>query len=228
MAEKLAIAKENGENINAEFISSFSIPEIQKHFVITTLNEIDPNGLVVLNVSELADNKLARVQNDDDWAKIKQVMRSIISNSGGGFKYNASVSSVNATLDYARNISVQASAKDQLSKDYLEKRPSGSDSSDIAVGDSSGSLGNGPINPAIGGGLNLANNEVAPGIVENPSKNNIETVSINDLPGSPNENANVVVMSSNPQTVNPGDPTEQVMDIPQVNVMENTLANITQ
>lgn len=79
MLDKITIVNENGESIQVDLVTSFNINN--KKIVITTKNEIDPNGLVVLNVSELDGDKLIPINNDQDWDAIKQAMRTIISGS---------------------------------------------------------------------------------------------------------------------------------------------------
>lgn len=79
MPDKITITNENGESIQADLVTSFEVNN--KKIVITTRNEIDPNGLVVLNVSELNGDKLIPINNDQDWDAIKQTMRAIISGS---------------------------------------------------------------------------------------------------------------------------------------------------
>ncbi len=196
MADKLAITKENGENINAELVSCFAIPDIQKHFVISTLNEIDPNGLVVLNVSEIINNKLAKVINDDDWSRIKQVMRSIISNSSGTFKYLPAMAAINAGIEYTRNISVQGVAKDQLVKDYYEKKPGGEVGGTTAKVEEV--VNEAPMNPALGNvPVAAGTSEVAPGIVE------VQSQGLDDDLGKPD--SNVITIDSTPKATNPGD-----------------------
>lgn len=79
MLDKITIVNENGESIQVDLVTSFNINN--KKIVITTKNEIDPNGLVVLNVSELDGDRLIPINNDQDWDAIKQAMRTIISGS---------------------------------------------------------------------------------------------------------------------------------------------------
>lgn len=123
MLDKISITKETGEVLNVELVSMFSIPQINKQFVITTSNEIDPNGLVKLHVSEIKNGKLFKIEIDEDWTAIKTAMRSIISSSAGDYKYIPSIDKAEATADYTRGIAVQIVAKEQLANDYKAKKP---------------------------------------------------------------------------------------------------------
>ncbi len=165
MIENVTITKDNGETLAVNLVNAFSVPEIQKDFVITTTNEIDPNGLVILNVSQLAGGKLIKVESEDDWGKIKNIMRSIISSTAGNFKYVYGTTTVSSGVDFARNISVQVVAKDQLVKDYYEKKPAGN--SDVVVSDLPQPIVDIPTNPAVSGAMpGIGESEVAQGIVE--------------------------------------------------------------
>ncbi len=124
MLDKLCISKETGEVVNVELVCMFLITEINKQFVITTINEIDPNGLVKLHVSELKDHKLTKVEIEEDWVAIKSVMRSIISSSPGNYKYLPVIENATSVTDYTRGIAVQIVAKEQLATDYQKNRPS--------------------------------------------------------------------------------------------------------
>ena len=159
MNDNLTISKENGTIINAKIVSSFLIPDIQKQYIITTTNELDPSGLIILNVSEVKATKLEKIYDDQDWDKVKGVMRTIISSSAGTFKYMDIANAYNASSDYSRTISVQGMAKDQLIKDYTAKKPITQEIQE--------SLDITPANPALSGGIVGGINEVVnQGIVE--------------------------------------------------------------
>lgn len=79
MPEKITLINERGESTQADVVAVFNIN--QKKFIVSTTNEIDPNGLVVLHVSEVEGEQLKPVSNDSDWDAIKAAMRTIISGS---------------------------------------------------------------------------------------------------------------------------------------------------
>lgn len=184
MLDKLIILKETGEEINVELVSVFLIPDIKKQFAITTTNEIDPNGLVKLHVSEIKNNKLYKVENDDDWAVIKTVMRSIISSSAGNYQYLSALSKVESVTDYTRGIAVQIVAKEQLANDYKKNKPT-----DMAI---KPTADNKPEVEKAGPPAHVMTettieapqgNVVAPGIVETPPVNNtFEEVKVPEAP----------------------------------------------
>ncbi len=188
MNENISITKENGELLSVSAVSCFSIPDIQKDFLITTANEIDPNGLVILNVSQLVSGKLIKVESEEDWGKIKNIMRSIISSSAGEFKYIACPTTLTSSLDFARNISVQVVAKDQLLKDYAEKKPQDANGAAAAapatpVVDVPAEV---PANPAISGAMpGIGESEVAQGIVEVGPVVETPEVPVAEMPAAP-------------------------------------------
>lgn len=127
MLEKVELIKSNGDVVNVDLISEFSV-EVEgapKKFVLMTANEIDQNGLVKILASELKEGKLIKIESDDDWTLVKNVMRSIISSSNGDFTYTNTSDNMSFEVsdDYARVIAVQDSAKQALVKDYDEKKP---------------------------------------------------------------------------------------------------------
>ena len=67
MNNTVSLTKQNGEKIQAEIISYFEIVE---------------NGLVKMYVSEVSDSmNVTDNITDDEWNKIKVVMKSILTNS---------------------------------------------------------------------------------------------------------------------------------------------------
>ena len=78
MNNTVSLTKQNGEKIQAEIISYFEIVETQKRYLFYTLNEAVENGLVKMYVSEVSDSMNVT---DNEWNKIKVVMKSILTNS---------------------------------------------------------------------------------------------------------------------------------------------------
>ena len=122
MLEKIIIIK-NGERSQIDLIDEFQING--KDYALMTLNEIDQNGLIKILASEVSGNSLIKIENEDDWTVVKNVMRSIISASGGDFVYTSTVSGKEFQVadEYARVIAVQDSAKEALIKDYQVNKP---------------------------------------------------------------------------------------------------------
>jgi len=128
MQEKVELIKTNGETISVDLISEFdcNIEGNPKRFVLLTANEIDQNGLIKILASSIVDGKLVRIESEDEWTIVKNVMRSIISSSKGDFTYTNTSDAMSYEVDdnYARVIAVQDSAKQALVNDYNEKKPS--------------------------------------------------------------------------------------------------------
>ena len=125
MLEKLEITKENGEVFSVDIISAFKISNDNgwKIYCLTTANELDQNGLVKILASEVMGDRLVKITDDKEWMNVKNVMRSIISSSPDSYTYVNVAKNFNATVDFARVIAVQDSAKMQLINDYNAKKP---------------------------------------------------------------------------------------------------------
>ena len=125
MLEKLEITKENGEVLSVDIISAFkiSVDNGEKIYCLTTANELDQNGLVKILASEVMGDRLVKITDDKEWMNVKNVMRSIISSSPDSYTYVNVAKNFNATVDFARVIAVQDSAKMQLIDDYNAKKP---------------------------------------------------------------------------------------------------------
>ena len=118
MPEKITIVKESGESVTSNVMSVFMIPETNKQYIITTENAVDPHGLTVLHVSEISGENLVKIATDDEWSSIKTIMRAIISNNIGSYKYIPMINNANAKDIYSRDISVSAGAAKQLLDSY--------------------------------------------------------------------------------------------------------------
>ena len=126
MLEKVEIIK-NDEKTTVDLISEFEITENGQvnRYALLTANEIDQNGLIKILAAEVSDNRLIKIESQDDWMLVKNVMRSIISSSNGDFTYYnfGEDLSFSCDDDFARVIAIQEVAKQQLIKDYQEKKP---------------------------------------------------------------------------------------------------------
>ncbi len=127
MQEKVEILIEGQDPINVELLSEFEINDngAVKKFILLTNNDIDQNGLIKILASEIDGGVIKKIESEEDWAKVKNIMRSIIAASPEAITYiNTSENkSFNAEPNYARVIAVQDSAKQAIAKDYFEKRP---------------------------------------------------------------------------------------------------------
>lgn len=178
MLEKLEITKENGEVLSVDIISAFKISNDNgwKIYCLTTANELDQNGLVKILASEVMGDRLVKITDDKEWMNVKNVMRSIISSSPDSYSYVNIAKSFNATVDFARVIAVQDSAKMQLINDYNAKKPVEEEKvapSAPVVDESVAPAIYPKDNPSV-----TIGSEVVPGIaIDNPSVS-----SVNDIP----------------------------------------------
>lgn len=126
MLEKVEIIK-NDEKTNVDLISEFEITEGSNinRYALLTANEIDQNGLIKILATQISEGKMIRIQTEESWSAVKNVMRSIISGSKGDFKYTNTSDNMSYEVseDYARIIAVQDVAKQALIKDYAENKP---------------------------------------------------------------------------------------------------------
>ena len=127
MQEKVELLKNDGEIINVDLVSEFDcdVNGSKKRYILLTSNEIDQNGLIKIYASTIVDSKLLRIEAEDEWTIVKNIMRSIISSSKGDFTYTNTSDNMSYEIDdnYARVIAVQDSAKQALIDDYNEKKP---------------------------------------------------------------------------------------------------------
>ena len=127
MQGKLELLKIDGSKESYDVLSSFVVKnkDSEKTYILITANEVDQNGLIKILASQVVDNKLVKIESDDDWMTVKNVMRAIISSSKGDFTYCNLGDNLNYTADaeFARIIAIQDVAKQQLIKDFTEKKP---------------------------------------------------------------------------------------------------------
>lgn len=83
MPDKLKATNENNEEIEIEIIATFEIADFNRKYIIYSFDEVDPNGLAKLHVSQIIEEgdkyTLAKIETDEEWTRIKNVMREIIS-----------------------------------------------------------------------------------------------------------------------------------------------------
>ena len=127
MQEKVEILINGNGPISVELLSEFEINDAGnvKKYILLTNNDIDQNGLIKILASEIDGGQIKKIESEEDWTKVKNIMRSIISSSPETISYiNTSENkSFNADENYARVIAVQDSAKQAILQDYFAKRP---------------------------------------------------------------------------------------------------------
>ena len=201
MPEKITIVKDGGEQVSSNIVSVFLIPDMNKKYIITTENAVDPHGLTVLHVSEIQGDTLVKVATDEEWATIKTIMRAIISGSVGNYQYIPSFETINAAGAYSRDISVSAPASKQMIDGYAngEKvEPVG----DVADEESSDSASADSIFPTAP--VDTEENEVVPGIAMD------DPVTIENTPEQPEVDPSVQgAMPLDPATLPVQEPVPQ-------------------
>lgn len=77
----LTINKLDGTTEEVEEVISFEFNDTKKRYVVYTKNEVDQNGNVTIYVTEVVkDDKGTRflgVSTDEEWARIKDVLRKL-------------------------------------------------------------------------------------------------------------------------------------------------------
>ena len=77
----VTINKLDGTKEEVEVIIVFQFNDTKKEYMVYTKNEMDDSGNVTIYVSEVIRNgeevKLAGVETDDEWLKIKDVLREL-------------------------------------------------------------------------------------------------------------------------------------------------------
>lgn len=87
--DKMKIIDENGKERMADVLLYFTLKENNKDYIIYTFNEKDSKGMIVVYSSlinidpENKDNvTLSGIESDEEWNKIKDIMRKLIKTSG--------------------------------------------------------------------------------------------------------------------------------------------------
>lgn len=77
----MTIIAEDGSIDEVEVLLGFRFNDTQKEYIIYTKNEMDENGNVTIYVSSVikvdGKEKLGSVESDEDWARIKDVLREL-------------------------------------------------------------------------------------------------------------------------------------------------------
>ncbi len=77
----VTINKLDGTKEEVEVIIVFQFNDTKKEYMVYTKNEMDDSGNITIYVSEVIRNgeevKLAGVETDDEWLKIKDVLREL-------------------------------------------------------------------------------------------------------------------------------------------------------
>ncbi len=87
--EKIMIKGEDGSEKLADVLLYFTLKENGKDYIIYTFNEKDKNGMVVVYSSRVEsdpnnpdDIRITGLDTEEEWAKIKDIMRKVIKANG--------------------------------------------------------------------------------------------------------------------------------------------------
>jgi len=82
----MSIVLEDGTVDQVEILLSFEFNDNKKEYVVYTKNETDENGNITIYVSSVVRGgdtpKLGGVDSDEEWARIKNVLRELSKNEG--------------------------------------------------------------------------------------------------------------------------------------------------
>ena len=80
----LSIVKEDGTTEEVELLICFEFNDTKKEYVVYTRNEKDENGNITIYVSSIDRSgevpKMGAVENDEEWSRIKDVLRELSKN----------------------------------------------------------------------------------------------------------------------------------------------------
>ena len=83
--EMMTLTLENGTKEEVELLLSFKFTDNNKEYMIYTKNESDDNGNVTIYVASVerngdSDPKLGGVDSEDEWTRIKNVLKELSKN----------------------------------------------------------------------------------------------------------------------------------------------------
>ena len=80
----LSIIKEDGTKEEVELLICFTFNDTKKEYVVYTRNEKDENGNVTVYISSVDRSgeipKMGAIESDEEWSKIKDVLRELSKN----------------------------------------------------------------------------------------------------------------------------------------------------
>ena len=81
----MSIVLEDGSIDEVEFLISFKFTDNEKEYMVYTKNETDENGNVTIYVASVnrdqgEDPKLGAVESDEEWNRIKNVLKELSKN----------------------------------------------------------------------------------------------------------------------------------------------------
>lgn len=79
--EVMSIIQEDGSIDEVEVLVSFEFTDTKKAYVVYTKNEVDDRGNITVYASSIVDGpagkKLGGVETDEEWTRIKEVLRKL-------------------------------------------------------------------------------------------------------------------------------------------------------
>lgn len=139
---KIKIKKPTGEEL-LNIVSAFSVDG--NSFVILDSEKTGSMGLPIIYVSKLNNDKLEKINDDNEWEKAKSYLKGII--NGTNFLYLKLGDTINADEAYYRPLTLPAASFDLIKSRYVVKEDASSDSAESGalILDANNSIENVPV-----------------------------------------------------------------------------------
>ena len=79
--ETITVISQTGEEKIVEVLVAFKFKDTEQQYIVYTQNEKDENNNVTVYVSKIVEedgvSRLAGIQDDDEWTRVKEVLREL-------------------------------------------------------------------------------------------------------------------------------------------------------
>lgn len=77
----ITVISEDGSTKTVEVIVAFKFKDTEQEYIVYTQNEKDQNNNITVYVSKIVDedgtSRLAGIEDDNEWSKVKEVLREL-------------------------------------------------------------------------------------------------------------------------------------------------------
>lgn len=77
----ISVISENGNEESVEVVTAFKLNDTNQDYIVYTQNEKDENNNITVYVSKIIEedgvSKLAGIESDEEWTRIKSVLREL-------------------------------------------------------------------------------------------------------------------------------------------------------
>ena len=77
----ISVISENGNEESVEVVTAFKLNDTNQDYIVYTQNEKDDNNNITVYVSKIIEedgvSKLAGIESDEEWTRIKSVLREL-------------------------------------------------------------------------------------------------------------------------------------------------------